>query len=98
VGLGSVSFVITQNRLKGLRGVVEAKDVDNGMKLADAFHIEGKNVEIWGSFRDTLNENKEADWKLESVLFDRVKVGELSHATITHAVASEYPLGTFTRK
>jgi hypothetical protein len=100
VGLGSVRFTVMQDviggveALKDVIGVFEPKDDESASKISDAF-ILNKEIEIRGSFRDTLSGNKESDWRLARVLFTQIKSGELASF---RAVTSEYPLGTLTRR
>jgi len=70
------------------------KDEESAFKLEEAFN-ERRSMEIRGRFMDTLNDNKEADWKLANVSFGQFRVGGISGGNF-RAIPSEYPLGTFT--
>ena len=87
VGLGRVRFVITKYLVDGVdmlndscEGKFYPKDDEIAFKLLAPAHLEGKHLEIRGSFRDTINDDKEADWKLDNVLFDRVKEAGYGHS------------------
>jgi hypothetical protein len=98
VGLGRIRFVVTQDVIEGIEdrksvvGVFEPKDDEAAFRITDAWMTD-KKIEIRGSFRDTLNNNKELDWRLENVWFSHINHGK--SASFRAAVASEYPLGTF---
>jgi hypothetical protein len=77
--------------LKDLIGIFVPKDGESASRILEAF-IQDKEIEIRGRFRDTLNDNRESDWRLVRVLFSHIKYGE---SASFHAVASEYPLDTF---
>jgi len=100
VGLGSVSFNVMLDLdgplpLKDYNGIFTAKDAKSADKILEAVK-QHKKIEIKGRFRDTLNRDEELDWLLLKVLFRQIEKKSKPASFSFHAVASDFPLGTFT--